>query len=161
MAAIASKVGLAKATVFHHFPTKDALVVALYMRCLDSARRLVPDDDDPGRSVEDLITQYCMDATRWALLGLREHRFLINEMNQTNIPELQSRRWEGFDSLMRILERGKSEGLLKDLETTLLAEIIVGILAFSEGHLTRSGNRSPDARILEAISGVVWDAIRA
>ena len=68
--AVAAAAGISKGGLLHHFPSKDALVQALVIRCAESWRTKYMEahantPDGPGRMARALITYCLTDADTW------------------------------------------------------------------------------------------------
>jgi AcrR family transcriptional regulator len=63
---LAESIGIAKATLFHHFPTKERILFELYARAMDLALQRISAVDDPDRDPAEVV--HAM---------VREHALLI------------------------------------------------------------------------------------
>jgi AcrR family transcriptional regulator len=108
---VAERAGVGIATVFRHFPTKDALIEATLVRQFDRLLEQVAvfaDRPDPGAAIRQLIaTMIETSATKVTLLSL------VREKDQVSAAVL-----EAMQSLQAtidvILARAKNEGAVRD-----------------------------------------------
>jgi AcrR family transcriptional regulator len=108
---VADRAGVGIATVFRHFPTKDALIEATLVRQFDrlneQASRLAG-GLDPGRAVRELIvTLIETSATKLTLISL------VGESGQLP-PAVQEATSQVQATISGILARAKSEGAVAE-----------------------------------------------
>ncbi|HEX4107955.1 MAG TPA: TetR/AcrR family transcriptional regulator [Solirubrobacteraceae bacterium] len=63
---LADSIGIAKATLFHHFPTKEQILFELYARAMDLSLQRISAVDDPERDPAEVVRAM-----------VREHALLI------------------------------------------------------------------------------------
>jgi AcrR family transcriptional regulator len=108
---VAGRAGVGIATVFRHFPTKEALIEATLVRQFDrlneQATRLA-DGPDPGRAVRQLIvTLIETSATKLTLISL------VGENGQLP-PAVQEATSQAQATISGILRRAKNEGAVDE-----------------------------------------------
>lgn len=138
MEAVALEVGLRKANLFHYFPTKDDLVLAVHDRATEELRARIQATlarpgaaDDPLGTVEDIFTAaaHGMKATRCGQGCFVGN--LAQEMADHHEP-LRKRSAEFFrywqDQLTVLLLKSRRRGLFRrELDAGLAAEAIVSL----------------------------------
>jgi AcrR family transcriptional regulator len=108
---VAARAGVGIATVFRHFPTKDALIEATLVRQFDrlneQASRLA-DGPDPGRAVRELmVTLIETSATKLTLISL------VGESGQLPLA-VQEATSQVQATISGILARAKNEGAVAE-----------------------------------------------
>jgi TetR/AcrR family transcriptional regulator len=119
VARIAREAGVGKATVFHHFPSKDALHQAVLWQVNDQALWLIEDQDWQDGDLESCMARFIQE---------------------------QIRLFEEDDSLLRLIRREVLEGRVQFLES--ISEVFIGPFERLRGHLEdrrRAGDLADDA----------------
>src|SRR6201998_2714568 len=108
---VAGRAGVGIATVFRHFPTKDALIEATLVRQFDRLNKRASrfaDGPDPGRAVRQLIvTLIETSSTKLTLISL------VGESGQLPRP-VQEATSQVQATISGILERAKKEGAVAE-----------------------------------------------
>ena len=147
---IAERAGLGMGTLYRHFATKQALVVAIVARrfaAMTDLARAAEKVDDPGASFQTLLFSYLEAAERDAAF-----RYAILGPEKTPWAEIAEQKAEFADIARRIIQRAVNDGQARnDLTFTDFVLITRGAMA----------NMNPDdddwrrhmALMLEAIRG--------
>ncbi|NVB40674.1 TetR/AcrR family transcriptional regulator [Pseudenhygromyxa sp. WMMC2535] len=158
--AVAKAAGVSVGTIYVYFKGKEALINELYLHAKAGFSRAVfgVDAELPVRpSLEQMSVAYLRYVTenQPAVLLMRQlqHSSFLHEQSremaaQTILP------------LSALLERGKAEGLIKDLPTPLLIAFIHGTLAELAG-FAGAQPRKQRAQTFASVAQLVWDAIKA
>ncbi len=159
MEAVARRAKVATGTLYIYFKNKEALVDALYLATKREFANLVLKDE--GLPVRASFQRMCLAFLDY----LVEHRAEIVFMAQVvNSPYLtENTRAEaalGVRPLTELLERGKRELLLKDLDTAFMIAFLQGTLR-ELAALAASEPRSQRARRFDQIATLCWDALKA
>jgi len=159
MEAVARRAEVATGTVYIYFKNKESLINALYGATKSELAGLVVD-------VEGLPVRVAFSRTCIALLEyVAENGDKIVFMSQVaNSPLLSEKTKKegavGLDSLSALLERGKRELLLKDLETPFMFAFLQAALR-GLAQAAPSESRAERARRFELIASLCWDALKA
>ncbi|MGI9616040.1 MAG: TetR/AcrR family transcriptional regulator [Acidimicrobiales bacterium] len=151
-ARIATAAGVSNGTLFNYFPTKQALIDALYVSIksdlADAAGKL--DDTD---SIEQRMRQIWDRWFTWA----REHRqahFVVNLLHQAGLAshEAQLAGTAALAGPVRVLDDAMQSGLLVDLPLDYLGPLI-------QHHLDQAIASELDDRQSEIAFHVLWNGI--
>jgi AcrR family transcriptional regulator len=157
--AVARRAGVATGTVYTYYEGKEALLEALYVATKTELTGLVFRDEGlPIRvTFSRMVAAYLEYVT--------EHSAEMVFMTQmANSPYLSTRAREtmalGVRPLTDMLERGKRERLLKELDTALMLAFLQGTLR-ELAPLAAAMPRKRRAAAVEEIAGLCWDALKA
>lgn len=144
MNAIAERAGVSKASVFHHFSSKDALYLAVLRDCAQQQALMLEEMvQEPGPVAERLR------AFARAHLAHVLERKQLSRLMQRELLKGGSRRGqelaqqvfgENFARFVEILRRGQAQGELRaDIDPGMVAVIIVGanVFYFQSQHILR------------------------
>lgn len=157
--AVARRAGVATGTVYIYFRGKDALIEALYLRTKQAFSAFVLRDDGlPLRAAFNRMIKAYLDY-------VIQHKAEIVFMRQVvNSPYVTARAREtaalGAKPVADLLERGKAEQLLKDMDTlwmmTFLSETLKSMATLGT---TLPKDQYPAFQ--DSVATLCWDAVKA
>jgi AcrR family transcriptional regulator len=158
MEAVARAAGVAIGTVYIYFDNKEALLNALYLRTKSEFSKEIfgsTADDEP---IKPAFQRMCITYLRYVAAHRAEmvfmHQFRNSPFLLEQTKELGARTGA---PLVRLLERAKREGLLKDLPTPLMIAFLQGTL----GELASYAAKDRREETYAEIARLAWDALKA
>ena len=155
-AEVARRAGVVRATVYVHFPTREALIAAVTERAMSEVVQAV-DAAEPGRG--DPAAALCRVITEaWRTLG-RYHSLI--ELN-TRLPqaELHQRHQSVLATLQPLIERGQRAGAFRrDVPAAWHLAILLALIHAASAEL-RAG-RLPPGEVQSALVDAVLGAVSA
>ncbi|AIA55466.1 TetR/AcrR family transcriptional regulator [Acidithiobacillus caldus] len=130
MQAIAHAAGVCKANIYHYFPDKNALYLAVLRSASENLRALLQEAMETNGSVPEILHQFArghlqalLDRPRWVRLVWRE----ILEKGAPRSRELAEQGFgELFGTLVRLIERGQRCGELRSgFDPALAATLLI------------------------------------
>jgi AcrR family transcriptional regulator len=110
MTAIARRAGVVRATIYVHFPTREALLEAVTHRAIAEVARLIeaaePHRGDPADALARVV------AASWRTLG-RYHALVAINTQQHGHTELRERHSPVLATLQPLIERGQADGTFR------------------------------------------------
>jgi AcrR family transcriptional regulator len=156
MAEIARRAGVVRATIYVHFPTREALIVAVTERAVAEVTEAIeaaePTQGEPRAALERVV-----DAA-WRNLG-RFHALV--EVN-TRLPQadLHAMHRPVLAVLQPLVERGQHDGTFRpDVPATWHLSMLLALVHAASGEL--SAHRIPAAQVEAALLASVLGAICA
>ncbi|SOD89744.1 TetR/AcrR family transcriptional regulator [Streptomyces sp. Ag109_G2-15] len=139
MASVARETGVGIATLFRHFPTKEDLVAAVFSDRMDAyadAVAVALDDPDPWHGFTAYIETVC--AMQAADYGFAD----VLTMTFPTAKALEKRRDEAYEAMVRLINRAKAAGRLReDFDPSDLVLIHMA----NAGVVNATGDAAPDA----------------
>jgi AcrR family transcriptional regulator len=154
MAEIARRAGVVRATVYVHFPTREALLAAITERAIEEVTREIaaaePDRGEPAEALRRVV------AAAWRSLG-RFHSLVEINMRLSDA-ELRHRHASPRAVLVPLIERGQRDGAFRaDVPAAWHLTMILALIHAASGEL-RAEQASPD-QVEDALLATVLGAV--
>jgi len=160
MQAVAKEAGIATGTLYIYFANKDELIIRLFDSCVNFAGDIFKDykEMDPFKVAFRTIWENML---RHRITRFEESIFIeqcfhspyIDEDAKTTLKKM-------FEPLLELLQRGKKEHLVKDID-------IFWLIAFMTGTINELAkrviyfNKKPSKDIIDSNFQLCWDGIKA
>ena len=156
MAEIARRAGVVRATVYVHFPTREALIDAVTRRAISEVAEVIdtaaPDRGEPSEALARLI------ATTWRTMGRYHALVTINAALPQ--PELHAKHGPVLASLQPLIERGQRDGAFRsDVPPAWHLAMILALIHAASAQL-QAGHGTPQ-QIETALVATVLGALGA
>ncbi|MFN8216581.1 MAG: TetR family transcriptional regulator [Solirubrobacterales bacterium] len=155
MSTIARRAGVVRATIYVHFPTREALLEAVTRRAFEEVgagiARAEPEHGDPV----DALTRAV--AATWRTLGRYHALVAINTAADTH-EELRHRHGSVLDSLLPLIERGQADGTFRtDVSAAWHLSMVMALVhaASAELRAARVSEEDAEKALLATVLGAV------
>ena len=155
MAEIAGRAGVARATVYVHFPTREDLIAAVTDRAMSEVIAAI-ETADPERGAADAALRRVVAET-WRTLG--RYHALIDINTRLPHSELHDRHRSVVATLKPLIERGQREGQFRgDVPPAWHLSMLMALIHAASAEL-RAG-RLPAAQVERGVVDTVLGAVR-
>jgi len=161
---IAARAGVAKGTLYQHFPSKEALIQALFernARLLEQAIERIMQQELPARARLEHLLHYIYQERRdqHRMLQLIYQNAEIQQILQGGQPGHLDDCWPRITAQMRkLLEDGKAEGAFdRTISTDLMLHLFMDLLTFG-GYEPLTAQLAPD-ELLTQVTHVFFEGI--
>jgi len=155
MAEIARRAGVVRATIYVHFPTREALLEAVTHRAVAEVAEVIegaePHRGDPADALERVV------AASWRTLG-RYHALVAINTQQHGHDELRRRHSSVLAALEPLIERGQADGTFRaGVPAAWHLSMVLALMHAASGELGASRVNDEDAgpALIATILGAV------
>jgi AcrR family transcriptional regulator len=155
MAEIARRAGVVRATIYVHYPNREALLEAVTDRALAEAAGSIdaadPGSDEPARALARVIS------ATWRTLG-RYHALVALNVGQHRHEDLRHRHAPVLDRLIPLIERGQADGSFRaDVPASWHISMLMALVHAASGE--RQAGRVSEEAAEDALVGAVLGAV--
>ncbi len=158
MSAIAERAGVVRATIYVHFPTREALIAAVTDRALAEVAAVIaetdPEQGDPAEALRRIV------AATWRMLG--RYHALVAITTSTSTPEQVRRRHEPvLGRLLPLVERGQAAGVFRtDVPAGWHLAMLMAVIhaASAEVRAGRVEEAAAETAVVDSVLGVLAGA---
>ncbi len=158
---IAKRAGIASGTLFYFFPTKDALVIALYLKIKNEMSDYMKGAIENKGDFRDLLKGYYSATLNWAQANQTAFRFVEQFNSSPYLTEIADEEIQRHvKPMLDLLRRGINEGVLKPIDSEIMVSLISGHTFSINKYLTSRQlpvNRS--RQIIDETFGLLWKMI--
>jgi AcrR family transcriptional regulator len=159
-ASIAEKAGVAVGTLFHYFATKEDLINALYLEIKIRMRSRLLLGLDQVESLRERFEILWLNSVRWSMDRPREiHFFRLFGVSPNISQSTRQKGMQHFSFLIDLIEQGKQQGLLKNLSSDLMIDLIMSGLNAVQEHFLQFPERFKDTAYRASLFQTSWDTI--
>jgi TetR/AcrR family transcriptional repressor of mexCD-oprJ operon len=160
MAEIARRAGVVRATIYVHFPTREALLEAVTHRAIAEVAQVIA-TAEPHRGPPAEALARVIDAS-WQRLG-RYHALVAINTQQHAHAELRQRHASVLGALQPLIERGQADGSFRvDVPAAWHLSMLMALIHAASGELGagRLSDADAEAALVVTILGAVTAAPR-
>ena len=156
MAAIARRAGVVRATIYVHFPTREALIAAITERAIAEVSAAIesaePARGEPAEALERVITA--------AWRGLGRYHALVEINTRLASADLHALHAPVLDVIVPLIERGQRDGAFRaDVPAVWHLATLLALIHSASGEL--AAGRISSAQVESALPASVLGAVAA
>jgi AcrR family transcriptional regulator len=153
MAQIARRAGVVRATIYVHFPTREALLDAVTDRAMTEVAEAIaaaePESGEPGEALSRVVR------SAWQTLG-RFHALVAINTQQHGQAELQAKHHAVLAALEPLIARGQREGSFRaDVPAAWHLSMLLALIHAASGELRAGTVADAEAALVATILGAI------
>lgn len=158
---IAQEAGVANGTLFHYFPTKDDLIIALFKDTKGKMNNYVADNSVIENSLKGILKGQYLSALYWAMDNKLEFRFIEQFKTSPYLTKIVSEEMEKhLNPLIEMLQKGIVDKIIKDLPIDLLLTIISSQIYGLNNYLVNNDfSKAKQHQIISDTFDLLWEMI--
>lgn len=158
---IAQEAGVANGTLFHYFPTKDDLIIALFKDTKGKMNNYVADNSVIENSLKGILKGQYLSALYWAMDNKLEFRFIEQFKTSPYLTKIVSEEMEKhLNPLIEMLQKGIVDKIIKDLPIDLLLTIISSQIYGLNNYLVNNDfSKAKQHQIISDTFELLWEMI--
>lgn len=155
--------GISVGSLYHHFRSREGLVVALYEDLLEQYRSAITAALLRHSGVRELLDGFVTAHIGWAMQNPMAERFLSGHRHHRSLKDAEGRLQDDTADFIRpLLRRIKpaiDSGVLKPLPPELLLSLVIGpVQTWLRMHRSGSSRLNPDVAARQ-LSDLIWEAV--
>jgi AcrR family transcriptional regulator len=156
---IAKEAGVANGTLFHYFPTKEALIGQLYVIIKQELNQILGNKTDMNGNVKEAFKQVYYSTINWALVNKDKFHYIQQVQFSPHLALIPTEvLHEQTQMHFNFIEYAKSNGAIRVLPTDLIFTLVNSqIMGIYQYILTQSSEQQP--RIIEQGFEMIWELI--
>lgn len=155
--------GISTGSLYHHFGSREGLVVALYDDLLAQYRTAVTAELVRHSGIRELLDGFVTAHIDWAMQNPMAERFLSGHRHHRSLKDAEGRLQDDTADFIRPLLRrvrpAIESGALKPLPPELLLSLVIGpVQTWLRLHRSGSTRLNPDVAARQ-LSDLIWEAV--
>lgn len=160
-ASIAKHAGVANGTLFHHFPSKEVLVLTLYKNIKQDFATQIETFTFNEENLKKQVKLIWEQAIDWAITNADKQQFClqVSQYHQLSGQVKTQALTEAFDFLPKLIQFGQQHNIIANYPLELMVDNAHGQFISSTMYLTNNPNLINDSIHREAIFEMFWNSI--
>jgi AcrR family transcriptional regulator len=162
-ASIAKHAGVANGTLFHHFPSKEILVLTLYKTIKQDFATQIETFTFDEKNLKKQVKLIWEQAINWAITNADKQQFClqVSQYHQLSGQVKTQALTEAFDFLPKLIEFGQQNKIIANYPLALMVDNAHGQFISSTMYLTNNPDLINNTIHREAIFEMFWKALSA
>jgi AcrR family transcriptional regulator len=158
---IAKEAGISSGTLFYFFPTKDDLVVALYLNIKSKLGCEIIESISLNTSFKEILKKYYTTTLDWAKEHWAEFKFMEQFNSSPYLKKIAEEEIQkNIKPLKELLQNAINEGVLKNMDSEILFTLISGHTFSINQYLTISElSENKREQIITETFALLWQMI--
>lgn len=162
-ASIAKHAGVANGTLFHHFPSKEVLILSLYKIIKQDFATQIETFAFNEKNLKKQVKLIWEQAINWAITNADKQQFClqVSQYHQLSGQVKTQALTEAFDFLPKLIEFGQQHKIIANYPLALMVDNAHGQFISSTMYLTNNPDLINNTIHREAIFEMFWKALSA
>ena len=160
-ASIAKHAGVSNGTMFHYFPSKNDLIIELYLLLKEEMFEFIYSEEmNNARNLKQMITEGCLNAVSWICANPAKHNYIhkIYKSNYNSLIE-EDQLPESYLKYIKVIEQGIQDKELKDIPLDLMLSIINSLVgALAEYYIL--SKKKTEKNLNTIVFNMIWESIQ-
>jgi AcrR family transcriptional regulator len=159
---IAEEAGVASGTIFYYFKTKEEMINQLYLDRKSAMLEHIKNGVEGQGSIRAAVRRLWLNFITWGLSDQEDYFFIKLYSNSTFIDSLtREEALKGYEFVNRLIEQGKREEVLKNIDTEMIMNISLGTIYGTIDFLIENNMQAKlDDSFYNDVFQMFWDALK-
>jgi AcrR family transcriptional regulator len=158
-ALIAKEAGVSNGILFHYFPTKEALIKAMYFDLKDRLFVYSTSQVYKGATLKESIYNLWLAAVEWNLENPDDFDFMQQFENSPYYSLELEKSHRYVQMSLELAQKGIDEGIFKQVPASLLFQTMSGLVETAVRYLRLFKETQEDTEFKNRLFEMAWDAI--
>jgi AcrR family transcriptional regulator len=158
-ARIAKEAGVSNGILFHYFPTKEALIKAMYFDLKDRLFVYSTSQVYKGATLKESIYTLWLAAVEWNLENPDDFDFMQQFENSPYYSLELEKSHRYVQMSLELAQKGIDEGIFKQVPASLLFQTMSGLVETAVQYLRLFKETQEDTEFKNRLFEMAWDAI--
>lgn len=161
MQSVAKEAGMATGTLYIYFKNKEALIYSLFVECTKNSASTFFMNYDPDKPFKIGFHTIWLNIVNRRVSNINESIFIEQCFHSPFIEDVDKMTLRKmFEPLVQLIERGKKEHLIKDIDTFWLISFMIGTINEIAKRVIYY-NKKLTPEVLDLNFQLCWDGIKA
>lgn len=155
---IAKEAGIANGTLFYFFPTKDDLVIALYLDIKSQMMANAALEIENKTTLKEVLKDYYSASLNWAIKHKTKFRFIEQFTNSPYLNKIAEEEIQAhIQPIYKLLKQGIKNRVIQKLDIDMIFAMLSGhTFSINQYIITKDFSKNKQAKVIDDTFELLW-----